>query len=584
MCKILAICPYVGLRDLFLEVKEELQLDVDVYVGDLYDGLALASSLEHRGYDVMISRGATAKLLKKHVSTPVVEIPVTGYDILRTLTLLNGFSGKIGMMTYLNNIPGAHAIGKLLHMDITFYPIREEAEIEKEIRRAASEGVQVIVGDVISTRMAAKFGMQAILITSGKEAIVETLAADTEWMSYVKREKTRVQRLVESFSADEGVLLFEKETCTFMNERAKRLLQEEDVPLSWNKLIAVVPELSRLHSAFKEVTFTFRGHPFRARFVPLVEERFLLLLKEETKSADQHDDERAALFHFNSLVARSEQMKKVIAAAKKVSRSHLPIVIYGEEGVGKECIAQAIHNDSERQSNRYVSIDVEKFTDLQLETKLLQSFAKARGGTLYIASIHALPLALQSVLLETWQNERSVRIIASSSKPLERLVTKKRFRRDLFEALHQYTLKVPPLRERKEDIEDFIRLFIASANALTKKQISGIDRAVLQVMNELSWRGNIDELKSVVEQMCILSPGPFIEYDDVKELLDRIEERERSEKTNLLNIHGKTLEEIEEEVIMAVLKQVGFNQTKAAEQLGINRTTLWRKVKQIENR
>ncbi len=608
MCKILVISPYVGLKDLFLEVNKQLKKDMDVYVGDLYDGLAIAKSLEHRGYDVIISRGATAKLLQKHLITPVMEIPLTGYDILRTLTLLNGFSGKIGMMSYLNNIPGAHTIGKLLNMDITFYPINEEHEIEGEIERASNEGVQIIIGDVITTTAAAKFGIQAILITSGKEAIIETIANVEQLMYYVDKERNYANQLQEAFAnTEEGVFIFDdSRVCTFMNEQAKRYVQflDEGEVLTWNKLQTMIPNLNGLGEELKEIEVTMNGHTIQFRFTLLTEKNcFALFIKRKNPQQIEKSQEQPAYFHFNSLVARSEKIKQLLEVAKKVSRSNLPVIIYGEQGVGKESLAQAIHNHSERRQHSYVYINCEAYTASQLERELfgerhgevLQRGAleRANNGTLFIEAIGSMPFDLQGKLFQALTTKQitflphaesvevNVRFVVADTKPLDLLVQRGKFREDLYEALNCFMLKIPPLRERIEDMDDLVRLFIASSNAVTKKQISGLRTPVLKEMKKLAWPGNIEQLKWTIEQMCLLSGGPFIEHQDVESLLSKLKVQERDSQLNAIDIHGKTLQNIEEEVIMTVLKQEDFNQSQAAKRLGINRSTLWRKIKQL---
>lgn len=599
VCKFLVISPYEGLKDLFLEVNKEIRKEMDVYVGDLSEGLAIAKSLEHRNYDVIISRGATAQLLQKHFSIPVMEIQMTGYDILRTLTLLNGFSGKIGMMSYLNNIPGANTIGQLLNMDITFYPISEENEIEREIERASNEGVQIIIGDVITTMTAAKFGIQAILITSGKEAILETVKNAEQLVYYLQKEKNQFTSLQQTFEQiEEGVLLFdERHLCTFINHKARNDFHfiEESDSFTIEKLFEVVPKLKMIEQttkASKEIEAKMNGEIFRWCFIPIDGGgQALVMKKQETASYQENGDERA-YFHFSSLVAGSNEMKHLIHIAKKVSLSDLPIIIYGESGVGKNSLAQAIHNHSERHAKPYVFVNCEAYDEPQLERELFGSFGgllqkgameRAEGGTLFIEAIGSMPFNLQGKLLQRLTDQKNrIRLIVASSHPLGSLIESGQFREDLYHALNSFSLKVPSLKEREDDLEDFIRIFIAISNESSKKQISGLRQSVLEELKRFTWPGNIQQLKRVVEQMCLVSEGPFVEYKEVQPLLRKLKEEEqaRDEALHQIAIANKTLQEIEEEAILAVLKQEDFNQSKAARRLGINRSTLWRKIKQ----
>lgn len=620
MCKILVIAPYIGLKDLFLEVNKELKKDLDVHVGNLYDGLAMAKSLEHRKYDAIISRGATAKLLQKHFPIPVIEVQLTGYDILRTLTLLNGHSGKIGMMSYLNIIQGADIVGKLLNMDITFYPINEEEEIEKKIEMASNEGVQVIIGDVISTTTAATFGIQTILITSGKEAVFETIANAERLIYHMEIQKEYLSKIERVFEyVEEGILIFDQNHfCTFLNEQAKkhfRFVEEMNV-FSLDRLIEIVPKLEPLFKendwySKKEVLVKMKSETYRWTIIPLVEDRekekggFALLMKcQEPQKLEVRQDHRA-YYHFNSLVARSEKMNQLIQVAKKISHSKLPLIIYGEPGVGKESLAQAIHNKSERHQESYVFVNCEAYSEAQLERELFGSeddnlkrgvLEIANGGTLFIDAIGTMSLRLQGKLLNVISSKCmtrlngvqqfpiDVRFVAAHRAPLEAYVQEGSFREDLFYALNGFSLRIPPLRERIEDIDDLVRLFIASSNIVTGKQISGLRPEVIDEFKKLPWPGNIQQLKHVVEKMCLISEGPFIEKTEVEASLKKLQEEEREKKeeqASSFQIDNKTLEEIEQEVIQAVLKQEDFNQSKAAKRLGINRSTLWRKIKHL---
>jgi transcriptional regulator with PAS, ATPase and Fis domain len=618
MCKILVIAPYIGLKDVFLEVDKELEVDLDIHVGNLYDGLAIAKSLEHRNYDAIISRGATAKLLQRHFSIPVMEVQVTGYDILRTLTLLNGHSGKIGMMSYLNIIQGADIIGKLLNMDITFYPIDQERQIEKTIETASNDGVQVIIGDVISTTTAATYGVQTILITSGKEAVLETIANTERLVYHMKKQNEHLSEIQRVFDhVEEGVLIFnEDDVCTYLNKHAKKHFQfiEEINTLSLSRLTEIVPKLEQLfeeneRALTKEVTVKMQGKNYLWKKVPLIEDEiscgFVLLMNSKDEQELEDRKGHRAFFHFNSLVARSENMHQLIQVAQKISLSNLPLIIYGEPGVGKDSFAQAIHNKSARQQKPYVFVNCEAYSETQLEQVLFGSegdlikrgaFELAHEGTLFIDAIGTMPLGLQGKLLNVILSKQftrlngtkkipiDIRFVVAHREPLEAYVQAGRFREDLFYALNGFNLRIPPLRERIDDIDDLVRLFIASSNILTGKQISGLRPELIKELKQLTWPGNIQQLKHVLEQMCIMCEGPFIEKGEVQLLVQKLQEEERVdqvEQTNVLQIHGKTLEEMEQEIIQTVLKQEDFNQSKAAKRLGINRSTLWRKIKHL---
>nr|WP_054637260.1 PrpR N-terminal domain-containing protein [Thalassobacillus sp. C254] len=133
MEKILVIAPYSGLADVFNEVKQDHNKNIDIQIGNLEDGVELAKAAESNGYNIIISRGATAKMIRENCSLPVININITGYDILRTVALMKGYQGKIGIMSYFNVIHGADSISKLLDIDLTFLPINTQSDIKKSL-------------------------------------------------------------------------------------------------------------------------------------------------------------------------------------------------------------------------------------------------------------------------------------------------------------------------------------------------------------------------------------------------------------------------------------------------------------------
>lgn len=618
MYKILVIAPYIGLKDIFEEVCKEYDKKMDIQVGNLYEGLKIAKRLEKENYDAIISRGATAKLLRRHFTIPVLDVKITGYDILRTFTLVKGHSGKIGMMSYLNTIQGADIIGKLLDMDVSFYQIDEESEIEKNIERAYNEGVKVIIGDVISTNTAAKFGVQGMLITSGKEAVIETIEAAEEMLYYIKKEKRKLAGVEATINKiDAGIIIFnENNECRLFNQKLLSqlklgLVKEE---LKIESLIELMPELRDIfeldgHEPHTESKVVYNGHEYIISKLKLTyqdrDNGIALILRENQNYwlNEKNKKEQTAFFHFNSLVMKAESTNRLVESAKKISRSKLPIIIYGEPGVGKNSLAQAIHNESERREGKYIFLNCEAFSEAQLdrelfgyESEMVQqgAFELANGGTLFLDAIGALPYHLQGKLLNVLTTGKvtrlngvakipvNVRIIVANRNQLDKKIDQGTFREDLYYALNVFTLKVPPLRSRMEDLDDLIRLIIASTNVTIGKQISGLRDPVLNELKSLKWPGNISQLKNTIEEMCIMSNGPFIELKEVEHIIKKLKDAEKEEKKNNFDFNNKTLEEIEEQIILWVLEEEEYNQSKAAKRLGINRTTLWRKIKNVE--
>ncbi|MBO8163597.1 MAG: PrpR N-terminal domain-containing protein [Brevibacillus sp.] len=621
MERILVIAPYQGLKDTFLDVSRELNKEIHVEVGDLYKGLSIAKSMEEKDFDVIISRGATARLLRKHCNLPVVEVKISGYDILRTLTLVKGYPGKIGLMSYLNTIQGADAIGTLLEMNLSFFPIHEEKEIESGIKKAVEQGVQVIIGDVISTSVATKLGLHAILITSGREAVLESISEAEHMAYYTKREKERrrqFEALINSYP--EGIVAIDQDERVYaFNQKAAELfgIRADE---AHGRRAGDLHDLLHPGTLYREgkpveEVIVLNGEKVMLRKLPVYSDGRLtggvavLQPAADIQRAESRirqlaaGQEYRAWMHFNHLVATSDAMKETIRLAKQYSKTDVPLIIYGEPGVGKQSIAQAIHNASSRRECPFVFINCEAYTEEQLEVEMLGCEGRgnrpgalelAHGGTLFIDAIGKMPLSIQAKLINIIQEKKvtrlngteaiptDVRIFAAHNQDLKQGIEAGEFRKDLFHLINGGVLTIPPLRERKQDIAELVRWFIASYNSRSGKQIVGVREEVLATFMQFDWYGNVQELKNVVERMCTAASGPFIEREDVDAILNELSSQQSAQpKQGGLDISGKTLEELEREIILKVLEEEGYNQSQAARRLGINRSTLWRKVKEF---
>nr|WP_306663967.1 sigma 54-interacting transcriptional regulator [Robertmurraya korlensis] len=278
---------------------------------------------------------------------------------------------------------------------------------------------------------------------------------------------------------------------------------------------------------------------------------------------------------------KSNQMKMVIESAERYSEKEESIWISGEKGTGKEKLAHYIHYRSSKRSFPLMTINCSLLAAEQWNLLLSEEeglLASNNNGTIFLKNIDSLALSNQKELLSYLiKNNSKSRIIASSGENILNLIESGAFLNDLYYLLAQLTLSLPPLSKRKEDIDHIARIFINEFNTKYGKQIAGIRNEAIGELENYSWPGNITQLKQVINETVVLSSGPFIEKEDIHYILKtKLKEAEMSQ----LEITG-TLEEIEQRIIRQVWLEEGMNQTKTAERLGINRTTLWRKLKEL---
>jgi len=304
-------------------------------------------------------------------------------------------------------------------------------------------------------------------------------------------------------------------------------------------------------------------------------------------------------YSFHDIVSKSDKIKQILDILPTIADSESSVLIVGESGTGKELFARAIHNLSKRSEKPFIPINCGGFPETLIESELFGyeagaftgatkskpgRFALAEGGTLFLDEIGDLPLSLQAKLLRVLQEKTyeplggvrslkaNVRILAATNRDLEAMVAERTFREDLFYRINVIKLEIPPLKERMEDVPLLIDHFIQQFSALHDKEITGISPQALNVLMTYDYPGNVRELSNIIEHGCVLSQGSLIQLKDLPSWLHPVTEN--------LKIPS-TLQEAERQFIVAVLKKNKWNRLAAARELGIHKTTLFRKIKRL---
>ncbi len=305
---------------------------------------------------------------------------------------------------------------------------------------------------------------------------------------------------------------------------------------------------------------------------------------------------------FDSIVHRSDAMRRLIDFASRVAGTDSSILILGESGVGKEVLAQAIHEASPRREKNFVAINCGALPETLLESELFGFvkgaftgavsarkglFEEADGGTLFLDEIGETSPAMQVKLLRVLQEGEirrigdvrnipvDVRVIAATNKDLDQMVEEQRFREDLLFRLRVIPLTVPPLRERAADIpllaEHFVKVYCKKAG---QEPLPITTRAMNHLLHA-RWKGNVRELQNLIERAIVFNTDEVIDVDDIKPDPDW-------ESDHISIVGDMTLREVEKIVIERTLKRCLYNQAETARKLAIGRNTLWRKIKQYE--
>src|SRR5665648_145136 len=312
-------------------------------------------------------------------------------------------------------------------------------------------------------------------------------------------------------------------------------------------------------------------------------------------------------YNFSSIIGNNVKLTEAVNLAKTASVSSCKILIQGESGTGKEIFAQAIHNNSNRRDKPFIAINCGAIPRDLVESELFGyeegaftgakrggkpgKFELAEGGTLFLDEIESMPLDAQPKLLRVLESNQlmrvggnkiipiDIRIISSTNKDLLLSAKEGNFREDLYYRLNAVNINIPPLRERKDDIPILVKYISNKIGRRINKNNIEIDKKVLEVLCEHNWPGNIRELENALESAIILSKNNKITIEIIPENIKPF-------KSNDPDIKGdreaNSLIDIEKEVIFKVLKEVKGNITKAFRALGIDRSTLYRKIKKFK--
>ncbi|WP_211436266.1 sigma-54 interaction domain-containing protein [Candidatus Kuenenia stuttgartensis] len=351
----------------------------------------------------------------------------------------------------------------------------------------------------------------------------------------------------------------------------------------------------------KKVPATFLLKPIninhlRAEINKLVEKQNLvrnnILLQKQL-------DEKYGL---TGIIGNSASMQKVLTMVNQISGTNATVLITGESGTGKELIAKTIHNNSLRKHNPLVILNSAAIPENILESELFGhekgsftgalyqrkgKFEYAHRGTFFLDEIGDMPLSAQAKLLRVLEDgmitrigsnesiEVDVRLIAATNQELGNLIKEGKFREDLYFRLNVIRIKLPPLRERLEDIPLLLDAFIREFSRLYSKEILQITPEARKILLRYQWPGNIRELKNCIESMVVITTKKYL---DVEDLPDHIEKKSDEMPVSHGLMAGMTMEDAEIELIKCTLASVGGNREEAARMLGIGERTLYRKL------
>ncbi len=582
--------------------------------------------------DVVVSRGFfTLVLQRKEYFIPVVDLPLAAGDVVRSIqkaiSLYN--PERIAIVGSANMVMGANGLSDIFGREIRQYIIQQQNEIIESIKQIKADGIDTVVGGTLTNEYAAEYGLNSVTLDSERESIWYSIT-QAKRLAYISRqEQLKGQNLLAVFnSAVEGIITIDKDNrIEVLNLAAGRILNLSPA-LTVGRLIDEVltdPGIKNILSKPENIKNELIKHnesPITISSSPITirgEVIGRLLIVQEIAQIQALESkirkkiyQRGHIAHntFRSIIGSSTLIHSIIEKAKKYSLVDSNILIVGETGTGKELFAQSIHNHSPRKHGPFVAVNCAALPESLLESELFGYekgaftgaskdgkpglFEQAHLGTLFLDEISEIPHPLQGRLLRAIQEKEirrlgddrvipvDVRIISASNRDLYQLTAEQSFREDLYYRLDILKLMLPSLRERKDDIQALLEFWLKEYGLKFKNIPVTMTPQGIEQLRQYSWPGNIRQLKNICERLVVLTDSSIIRDSEVNEILGMIPTRDM-ERFQAIPAPGiSMIDMLEKEQIYTALAKCSFNKHKAAEHLGISRSTLWRKIKRLE--
>ncbi|OON92755.1 MAG: hypothetical protein ATN32_09450, partial [Candidatus Epulonipiscium fishelsonii] len=591
-------------------------------------------------YDLVIARGITYATLKNlYPDKPLIEIGVTGYELIKGISDAKQKYNpdRVAVVGWKGMISSVQDLDEISNLSIECFDMKSDKEAKQKIELVKQKGIPVVVGGLTACKIATSMGLRTIFIKTSKEVVEKTImeAINTAKIINEKQDRANLLKTILDYSTEAILSINEHGKITSINRSAKKILNiapSLDVTGMDIEEVIVDPNLRDIMKTIESTNNqiqNYAGTLLTINSIPIKVKNEIKgavkLFQRATKIQEVESELRKSLYKkgliskytFKSIIGESYAIQQTINDAYKYSQANSNILIIGETGTGKELFAQSIHNASNRKKGPFVAINCAALPENLLETELFGYvegaftgalkggkaglFELANNGTIFLDEINEVSLSLQSKLLRVLEEKEirrvgdikviniNVRIITATNSNLYKKIELGQFRRDLLYRLNILDLRIPPLRERNTDILLLTEFYIERFCSKLSRTPFKLDNSAKEAFLKYYWPGNIRELKNICERLSVLNENKYItKYDFLKhtniadKMLDVINTPNQTNSFVSLNQDFLNVGDRTTEAILEALEKSNNNKTLAAKMLGISRSTLWRKIKEIE--
>lgn len=593
---------------------------------------------------IISRKGTAAAITEAGLNVSVVAINSILSDYIESIEIAKYENGIIAFFSYDEMTDDVKSLCSMLEINAKFYTFKTDKDCEKLVLQSLADGAVLGIGGVMTQKYSEMYNLKHITIENSEISITNAIETAKQILQVQKEEakkqnelKVQLERYkaVLNFTHDAIIAVDEKGKVDVINPVAEQIAKTSPgyaIGKNIDEIIQNTSMFDIINNREKQLNqlMDINGTLVSTNRIPIIVDdkvKGVVATFQDVKVIQEnenkirrslHEKGLVAKYHFKDIKGESDEIKNAISIAQSYASSDSTILIQGETGTGKELFAQSIHNSSSRKTGPFVAINCASLSSNLLESELfgyvegaftgaikggkIGLFELAHKGTIFLDEIGEIPIEIQAQLLRVLQEKEirkvgsvvktpvDVRVITATNRNLVDEMKSKSFREDLYYRIGVLNITVPPLRERGNDIILLGRFFFDKYLGSEKTEFLSTFESIMNCVKSYKWYGNIRELQNFVERICVLMKYHGNGYDFgqiVKNFISsdcyidcRAENNAEEVQTSKTTDKGNDLNQWDADRITNALKNNDLSIQKAADELGISRTTLWRKMKQ----
>lgn len=581
------------------------------------------------GAELIVARGIQASIIKHNTDIPVIEVRLTGQEIALLITQcikkMERSDLRIGIICFENMLSDTIYFEQIFGVEICNYFVEQPAQLESAARQAIDDGVDIIIGGDFVNDYCRSIGFPTIFLNSTQDSLRTALqnAKSVSYAAELEKKNTAHMETLLNYSFNGIIELDNIGQITNANYVARQILKQEKEIIGCD-IFSLMPaaDAQIMRDAFEGGSEIYSnvvslcGVSVVANVAPVLVDGSIdgsifsfyemqkLVRLDENALRERYLHRHVAAGNFDRVVHKSKEMNAAVKLARSFAQSDAPILLHGELGTEKEIFAQCIHNNSSVAKGPFVTFACDGVDGVSavvngigdkgsamfyLDHKLCTTVKLATNGTIYLRNVESLSLPSQQTLVriildkvinlpgEEYPIPVKTRIVASCRKSLYPLVVSGAFREDLYYLLNPMSLSLPPLRDRKEDFTHILQGMIDECCRKYNRYIVLTTDARKRIM-EYNWPGNLIQLEYFVQRMLTTTPSRTVNDSYVIRLLDQLYPQQGIKQADDTIVVYKNPEAAR---LTELLDKHKGNRGAVAEELGISKTTLWRRMKKL---